>query len=53
MTPIKIALVAIATLVSVQSIAQAAPLHDKGSRYVETGMGTVETGIDQAKGYIR
>ncbi|MFL9826432.1 hypothetical protein [Rhodoplanes sp. SY1] len=42
-----------ATLTSAQSIVNAAPYGDQGSRYVETGHGAVETGSDQAKGGIR
>ena len=53
MNTLKIALVALATLASAQSIVNAAPSGDQGSRYVETGHGAVETGFDQAKGNIR
>ncbi|MFL9826436.1 hypothetical protein [Rhodoplanes sp. SY1] len=53
MNTLKIALVALATLVSAQSIVNAAPYGDQGSRYVETGHGAVETGEDRAKGGIR
>ncbi|MFL9826431.1 hypothetical protein [Rhodoplanes sp. SY1] len=53
MNTLKIALVALATLASAQSIVNAAPYGDQGSRYVETGHGAVETGSDQAKGNIR
>jgi hypothetical protein len=40
---------ALAALVSSQLAAQAGPF----SRFVSTGMGAYETGVDQAKGNIR
>lgn len=54
MNTFKIALLALVALAFAESVVHAAPRSDQqGSRYVETGMGAVETGIDQAKGYIR
>jgi hypothetical protein len=54
MTLSKIALFAFAlvALVGTQISASADP-STHASRYVETGMGAAETGVDQAKGYIR
>ncbi|NVO13455.1 MAG: hypothetical protein HXX10_05400 [Rhodoplanes sp.] len=54
MTLSKIALFAFAlvALVGTQLAADAAPW-TQSSRYVATGMGATETGVDQAKGYIR
>lgn len=44
---------ALVALVASNLAAEAAPRVGEASRYVETGMGAAEHGVDQAKGYIR